>query len=78
MNRTRFRESDKGVVEVHPQRADLVPKRSSGTDISGDVDVERDLPEVSVFGCDGFGCRSDPRYRTFIETEGHTCQLCCV
>ena len=44
MNRTRFGELDKGVVEVHPQRADSVSKYSSGTDKSGDVDVERDLP----------------------------------
>ena len=60
MNRTRFGKSDKEAVEIHQRRVGFVPKYSSGVhrviEKSGEqeVNVNRDLLEVSVTSCDSF------------------------
>ena len=76
MNHTGFRELDKEVVELHPQRVDLIPDYSSGVDRvvessedGVEVDVNRDLPEVAVFGCKGSECHNSPRDGTILRPE---------
>ena len=66
-SRTQFRELDKEAVEVRPQRLGLIPNCLSGVDKVAEknedvveVDMDRDLPEVSVFGRYGFECLNNP------------------
>ena len=67
-DRVRFTELDEDVVEVHPMHAavefvDDLTGVDGVIDARGDevqADMDRDLPAVSMFGCDGFQCRSNP------------------
>ena len=82
MNRTRFRELDKEAVEVRPPRVDFVPnclfsvgRVAEKKEDVAEVNMDRDLSEVSVSGRDGFERHNNPQDGLFLGPKHNICQF---
>ena len=81
-SRTQFRELDKEAVEVRPQCLGLIPNCLSGVDKVAEknedvveVNMDRDLQEVSVFGRYGFECLDNPQDGVLFRPKHSFCQF---